>query len=327
MTSGEWVGRVDAWIVPSPPAGCGARRVKENWQWHNQPPSGAYTNVRSVLSGRGQSGGVQERVLVRRAVRSGSAPGDVPTSAAMADVLSKVRQVAPTPATVLLLGETGVGKQHVAHLIHAASPRRDHPLIHVNCGAIPEALIESELFGHERGAFTNAVMRQIGRFEAAHRSTLFLDEIGELPPEMQVKLLRVLEDRTVERLGGGRPVSVDIRIIAATNRDLEQAVISKTFRADLYYRINVFPLTIPPLRDRLADLEALIWTFVDDLSPGMGRHIEAIDAESLAALGRHQWPGNVRELRNLVERALILARGPILEIPAPGVRPVLTRLD
>lgn len=288
--------------------------------WHNPASSGAYRAVKSIPC--------RERVESNRAVGQilRRPPGTEATRAggllhpAMACVLANVGHVAPTPATVLLLGETGVGKQYVAHRIHAASPRHARALVHVNCGAIPAALIESELFGHERGAFTNATGRQMGRFEAAHGSTLFLDEIGELPLEMQVKLLRVLEDRTVERLGGGRGVAVDIRIIAATNRDLEREVVEGRFRADLYYRINVFPLTIPPLRERIDDLEALIWTFVDEMSSGMGKDIEGIDADSLLPLRRYAWPGNVRELRNLVERALILTRGPILEIPAPVAR-------
>jgi transcriptional regulator with GAF, ATPase, and Fis domain len=215
--------------------------------------------------------------------------------------------VAPTSSTVLLLGETGVGKELFAQAIHDASPRRHQPMIRVSCAAIPPTLIESELFGHERGAFTNAVSRQIGRFEAASGSTLFLDEIGELPLEMQVKLLRVLQERTIERLGSHQSVKVDVRIVAATNRDLEKDVRHKTFREDLFYRLNVFPITIPPLREREEDIPALAWAFIEELSRTFGKRIEAIASQCLIDLQQYSWPGNVRELRNVIERALIVA--------------------
>jgi formate hydrogenlyase transcriptional activator len=231
--------------------------------------------------------------------------------------IDQANLVAPTNATVLLLGETGVGKEVFAELIHRASPRASRPMIRINCGAIPATLMEAELFGHERGAFTDAVARRIGKFEAAHGSTLFLDEVGELPLEMQVKLLRVLQERTIERLGGGRPVKVDVRIIAATNRDLTQAVARRAFREDLFYRLNVFPITIPPLRERIDDIPALAWAFVEELAPRLGRKIDAISPDSLDELQRHDWPGNIRELRNVIERALIIADGPLLE---PTVR-------
>jgi transcriptional regulator with GAF, ATPase, and Fis domain len=198
-------------------------------------------------------------------------PTIVGDSVAIRTVLEQVRQVSPTPATVLLLGETGVGKELIAETIHDASPRRRRPMIKVNFAAMPAALIESELFGHERGAFTDAAVRRIGRFEAAHGSTILLDEVGELPPEVQVKLLRVLEERTVERLGGNHSRKVDVRIIAATNRDLEEAVAKRTFREDLFYRLNVFPLTIPPLRDRREDIPSLVQTFVDGFAQAYGK--------------------------------------------------------
>jgi formate hydrogenlyase transcriptional activator len=240
-------------------------------------------------------------------------------SEAIRGVLEQVRLVAPTGATVLLLGETGVGKEIFAQTIHEASLRRRLPMIRVSCAAIPTALIERELFGHERGAFTDAWSREIGRFEAASGSTLFLDEIGELPLEMQVKLLRVLQERTIERLGGNKSIKVDVRIIAATNRDLEQAVREHTFREDLFYRLNVFPITIPPLRRRADDIPGLTWTFIDDLSPTFGKKIDAISSRSLVELQRYPWPGNVRELRNLIEREIILAKGPTLMPTVPRV--------
>jgi transcriptional regulator with GAF, ATPase, and Fis domain len=242
-------------------------------------------------------------------------------SHAIRAVLDQVHMVAPTSATVLLLGETGVGKEVFAQAIHEASPRRRLPMIRVSCAAIPAMLIERELFGHERGAFTDALGRQIGRFEAANGSTLFLDEIGELPLEMQVKLLRVLQDRTIERLGSPQPITVDVRIIAATNRDLEEAVRKNAFREDLFYRLNVFPITVPPLRERTDDIPALIWTFIDELSRTFGKRIDAISSPSLAELQRYPWPGNVRELRNLIEREIVLAEGTTLKPAAPRIKP------
>ncbi|HJZ76989.1 MAG TPA: sigma 54-interacting transcriptional regulator [Vicinamibacterales bacterium] len=244
-------------------------------------------------------------------------------SVAIRRVLAQVQQVAPTSATVLLLGETGAGKEVFAQAIHNLSPRQRRAMIRVSCAAIPVALIESELFGRERGAFTGALSRQIGRFEAANGSTIFLDEIGDLPLEIQVKLLRVLQERTVERLGGNQSMKVDVRVIAATNRDLEQAVANNTFREDLFYRLNVFPITIPPLRERIDDIPSLVWTFVDEFSRAFGKKIDSISKESIAALQRYSWPGNVRELRNVIEREMIVATGPTLVISPP--RPVSTQ--
>ncbi len=238
-------------------------------------------------------------------------------SEAIRSVMDQVNLVAPTSATVLLLGETGVGKGVMAQAIHDASPRARLPMVSVSCAAMPGDLIASELFGRERGAFTGAECRQMGRFEAAHRSTIFLDEIGDLPLEMQVKLLRVLQERTIERLGSNQPLKVDVRIIAATNRDLEQAVRDKAFREDLYYRLNVFPVTIPPLRERVSDIPDLVWAIVDELSPVLGKRIETISPESFSDLQQHYWPGNVRELRNLIERQIILSTGPVLTLSAP----------
>jgi len=241
-------------------------------------------------------------------------------SEAMGRVLADAQLVASTSATVLLLGETGVGKDVIAQAIHDASGRARRPMVRVNCAAMPATLVERELFGHERGAFTDAWSRQIGRFEAANGSTLFLDEIGELPQEMQVKLLRVLEARTIERLGSTTPIRVDVRIIAATNRDLEQAVADKLFREDLFYRLNVFPINIPPLRERPGDIPALAWRFVDELAPVFGKRIEAISARSLLALQRYSWPGNVRELRNVIEREIVLATDSTLAPSVPSER-------
>jgi transcriptional regulator with GAF, ATPase, and Fis domain len=235
----------------------------------------------------------------------------------MQQVLQQVEQVAPTPATVLLLGETGVGKEVMAQVIHDLSPRRQKDIVRVSCAAIPTALIESELFGRERGAYTGALSRQIGRFEAAHGSTLFLDEIGELPMEVQVKLLRALQERVIERLGSTQSIKIDVRIIAATNRNIEDAVRDKTFREDLYYRLNVFPIVVPPLRERIDDIPALVWNFVDEFSTLFGKPIESISKDSLCELQRYHWPGNVRELRNVIERAVIVATGRQLMIPPP----------
>ena len=243
-------------------------------------------------------------------------------SQAIRAALDEIQVVASTNATVLLLGETGVGKEEFARAIHQASPRRHRPMVHVDCAALPATLIESELFGHERGAFTDAWTSQMGRFEAAHQSTLFLDEIGELPLELQPKLLRVLEDRTIERLGSSKSVKVDVRIIAATNRNLEQAVSDGTFREDLFYRLNVFPVRIPPLRERPEDIPALVWAFVDELSAVFGTKIEKISHRSIAELQRYSWPGNVRELRNLIEREIITAKGHTLEPSVPRVMSV-----
>ena len=226
-------------------------------------------------------------------------------------------QVAATNSTVLLVGETGTGKERFAEYIHQASPRRGHHMVRVNCSAIPGALIESELFGRERGAYTGALSKQIGRFELAQGSTLFLDEIGDLPMEVQVKLLRVLQERTIERLGSPTPVPVDVRIIAATNRDLEAAVREGTFRADLYYRLNVFPIVVPPLRERKADIPTLVDVLVSELGDGVRKRFDRVAPASIEALTRYDWPGNVRELRNVLERAMILARGATLVVALP----------
>ena len=238
-------------------------------------------------------------------------------SAAIRRVLEQIRQVAGTDSTVLLLGETGTGKELFAAQIHELGSRQGRTMVRVNCGAIPATLIESELFGREKGAFTGALSRQVGRFELADHSTIFLDEIGDLPPEVQVKLLRVLEERQIERLGSSRPISIDTRIIAATHRHLEQRISEGAFREDLYYRLNVFPIHVPPLRERAEDIPLLVWRFVEEFSKTFGKRIDTIDKDSLTALQHYGWPGNIRELRNVVERAMITVSSKRLSITLP----------
>ncbi len=232
--------------------------------------------------------------------------------------LLQAGQVACTDSTVLILGETGTGKELIARAIHNLSPRKDRVMIKINCAALPANLIESELFGREKGAYTGAQSQQIGRFESADGSTLFLDEIGELPLELQAKLLRVLQEAQFERLGSSKPINVNVRIIAATNRDLAQAVKNGTFREDLYYRLNVFPISVPPLRERREDIQPLVWALVKEFSSTFGKTIEVIPRKTMDALKNHSWPGNVRELRNMVERAMILNNCPTLVIDIPN---------
>jgi formate hydrogenlyase transcriptional activator len=259
-----------------------------------------------------------ENVHLRREVQERHGTGViVGRTPAIQAVLDQIRQVAPTDSTVLLLGETGTGKELFATQIHELSARKSRAMVRVNCSAIPSTLIESELFGREKGAFTGALARQIGRFELADHSTIFLDEIGELPLEVQVKLLRALEERQIERLGSPRSIRIDTRIIAATHRDLERRIVEGAFREDLFYRLNVFPIRVPPLRERVDDIPLLVWRFVEEFSRGFAKPIDAISQESMAALQQYSWPGNIRELRNVVERAMIVARGPRLIIPSP----------
>ncbi len=229
-------------------------------------------------------------------------------------VLHQIETVAPTDATVLIQGETGTGKELLARAIHRLSPRSERTFIKLNCAAIPAGLLESELFGHEKGAFTGAIARKMGRLELAHEGTLFLDEVGELPLDLQPKLLRALQEREIERLGGTRPIPVNVRLIAATNRDLAQMVANKEFRSDLFYRLKVFPLVAPPLRERAADIPTLVRHFVSRHARRMGKTIETIPPEAMAALVAWKWPGNIRELENFLERAVILSRGPVLRV-------------
>ena len=238
--------------------------------------------------------------------------GLISRSSCFLSVIEEIAQVAQTSSTVLLLGETGSGKEVLAQAIHDASARKDRPMIKVNCAALPASLIESELFGREKGAFTGALAKQAGRFEIADGSTIFLDEVGELPLELQPKLLRVLQEGEFERLGGTRTIRVNARVIAATNRPLAQAVREGKFREDLFYRLDVFPIEVPPLRERREDIPMLSWTFVKEFSNSMGKRIDEIADESMAALQEYHWPGNVRELRNVIERAMILSHSPRL---------------
>jgi DNA-binding NtrC family response regulator len=239
----------------------------------------------------------------------------VGTSAALRAVLKQVEVVAPTQSTVLILGETGTGKELIARAIHAASSRSRRPFVKLNCAAIPTGLLESELFGHEKGAFTGAIAQRIGRFELADGGTVFLDEVGEIPLELQSKLLRVLQEREFERLGSTRTLRTDARLIAATNRDLRQMVEQQKFREDLFYRLNVFPIDVPALRERSEDIPLLVNHFTQRFARRMNRTIETIPAETMAALTQYPWPGNIRELQNLIERAVILSHGPVLQVP------------
>jgi transcriptional regulator with GAF, ATPase, and Fis domain len=236
-------------------------------------------------------------------------------SKGLRQVLKQIETVAPTTATVLIQGETGTGKELLARAIHRLSDRRERTFIKLNCAAIPAGLLESELFGHEKGAFTGAIARKMGRLELAHEGTLFLDEIGELPLDLQPKLLRAIQEREIERVGGARSIPVNVRLIAATNRDLAQMVAEKQFRSDLFYRLKVFPVFAPPLRERADDIPVLVRHFVDTHSRRMGKTIETIPAETMRALIRWPWPGNIRELENFIERAVILTRGPELYVP------------
>lgn len=237
-------------------------------------------------------------------------------SRALRETLTQLEIVAPTDSTVLIVGETGTGKELMARALHNRSSRREQPFVKVNCAAIPTGLLESELFGHERGAFTSAVSRRIGRFELAHRGTLFLDEVGDIPLELQPKLLRVLQEQEFERLGSTRTLHVDVRLVAATSRDLAQMVEDQEFRGDLYYRLNVFPMLVPPLRDRREDISLLAWHFVRKYSQRMNKSIDHIPEETVQALTRYHWPGNIRELQNLIERAVILTQGNTLNVPS-----------
>jgi formate hydrogenlyase transcriptional activator len=235
-------------------------------------------------------------------------------SAALRRVLKEVETVARTDSTVLIRGETGTGKELIARALHQLSPRRDRTFVKINCAAIPTGLLESELFGHEKGAFTGAITQKVGRFELAHQGTLFLDEVGDIPPELQPKLLRVLQEQEFERLGSTRTIRVDVRLVAATNRDLAQMAANGQYRNDLYYRLNVFPVMLPPLRERREDIPRLVRHFAQKVARRMGRQIETIPAEAMDALVAYPWPGNVRELENVIERAVILSPGTALHI-------------
>ncbi len=302
-------------------------------QWWSRPdPSGTYTRTMfvditdRVLMEREQARLTQQNQYLREEIKSvHNFEEIVGNSASLLRVLDNVKLVADTDATVLITGETGTGKELIARAIHSIGPRHEKPLIKVNCAALPAGLVESELFGHEKGAFSGAVARRTGRFELAHGGTIFLDELGELPLDVQVKLLRVLQEREFERVGSSTPIKVDVRVIAATNRDLRRAIADGTFRQDLYYRLNVFPLELPPLRERAEDIPLLAHYFVQRSVTHVGRRISRIPEEVMDRLRGYAWPGNIRELENIIERAVILSPGADL-IVVPEMLPEETPL-
>jgi PAS domain S-box-containing protein len=298
------------------------------FQWWSKPdPGGKYTRTmfvditERVLLERERARLQAQNLYLQEEIKSAHNFDEVVgRSPALTAVLDKVSRVAPTDSTVLITGETGTGKELIARALHSASKRKDRPLIKINCAALPAGLVESELFGHEKGAFTGAIARRVGRFELAEGGTIFLDEVGELPPEAQAKLLRVLQEREFDRVGGAAPIKADVRVLAATNRDLLQAVRDKAFREDLYYRLSVFPIPLPPLRARREDIPLLVHFLVGKFVARIGKPVESVSPETVRRLLAYPWPGNVRELENVLERAVILATGPTLEI-GPDVLP------
>ena len=291
-------------------------------QWWSKPePNGKYTRTvivditDRVLMEQEKARLQQQNQYLQEEIRSVHNMDEIiGRSPVHLAVLDKLGRVAPTDATVLICGETGTGKELIARAIHSNSQRRDKPLIKLNCAALPAGLVESELFGHEKGAFTGAIARRIGRFELADKGTIFLDEIGELPLETQAKLLRVLQEHEFDRVGGTSPRKVDVRVIAATNRNLLKAVSEKAFREDLYYRLSVFPIPLPPLRERSEDIPLLVRFLLDKFAARIGKSVDGVSQETMQRLTAYSWPGNVRELENILERAVILATGPTLEI-------------
>jgi formate hydrogenlyase transcriptional activator len=291
-------------------------------QWWSKPdPSGAYTRTMflditdRILAEREQSRLRAQNTYLQEELKSvHNFEEIIGASSGLVKILDDVTRVAPTGATVLVLGETGTGKELIARAIHSTSQRADKPFIKINCAALPAGLVESELFGHEKGAFSGALQKRIGRFELAHGGTIFLDEIGEVPVDVQVKLLRVLQEREFERVGGNQTIRTDVRVIAATNRNLPAAVAAGTFRSDLFYRLNVFPISLPPLRERSDDIPLLVKFFVQKYGPLVGRRVDAIDPATIERLTHYHWPGNIRELENITERALILATGTVLTV-------------
>ena len=265
--------------------------------------------------------GQEKRYLEEELITSHRFDEIIGENSGLKRVLKQVEDVAATDATVLIIGETGTGKELIARAIHDLSPRRDRSFVRLNCSAIPSGLVESELFGHEKGAFTGAIAQKVGRLEVAHQGTFFLDEVGDLPLELQPKILRALQEKEFERVGGTRTIPVNVRLVAATNRDLTKMVNAGQFRSNLYYRLRVFPITIPPLRERRDDIPILIRHFLASHSKRMGRRIETIPAETMQALVKWHWPGNVRELENFIERSVILSPGPICAPRSPNSKP------
>ncbi len=289
--------------------------------WAKPEPGGKYTRTMfldvtdRVLMEREKARLAAENIYLQEEIKSvHNFEEIIGQSSALLDALEKVNRVAKTDATVLITGETGTGKELIARAIHSASPRRDKPLIKLNCAALPAGLVESELFGHEKGAFSGAISRRVGRFELANGGTIFLDEVGEVPLETQVKLLRVLQEREFERVGGSHAIKVDVRVIAATNRDLVKSIREGKFREDLYYRLNVFPIPLPPLRDRVGDVPLLVNFLVGRFAARVGLRIDSVGKATMERLSHYSWPGNVRELENVLERAVILSNDPTLEI-------------
>jgi formate hydrogenlyase transcriptional activator len=268
----------------------------------------------------------QEKAYLEEEARTDHNFGEiVGGSEVLRRVLNEVETVASTGATVLIRGETGTGKELIARAVHELSPRRERTFVKLNCAAIPTGLLESELFGHEKGAFTGAISQKVGRFELAHKGTLFLDEIGDIPSELQPKLLRVLQEQEFERLGGTKTTKVDVRLVAATNCDLAAMVADGRFRSDLYYRLNVFPVVLPPLRERTDDIPPLVRHFTQRFARGMGRRIEKIPSDVMEALVQYPWPGNIRELQNVIERAVILSPGSSLQVPLGDLQPIAAK--
>ncbi len=304
-------------------------RRKDNGQpiwiqwWSSPEPDGKYTRTmflditERVLAEQEKARLQQQNLYLQEEIKAQHNFEElIGQSPALTAVLDRVQRVAPTDTTVLITGETGTGKELIARALHSSSARSARPLIKVNCAALPAGLVESELFGHEKGAFTGAISRRIGRFELADTGTLFLDEVGEIPPEVQAKLLRVLQEREFERVGGSAPITVDVRVLAATNRDLLKAVREKTFREDLYYRLCVFPVQLPPLRERTGDVPLLVHFLVNKFAARAGKRFESVSEATLQRLTAYRWPGNIRELENVLERAVILCNGPVLEVDA-----------
>ncbi len=295
-------------------------RIWVQW-WSKAAPNGAYTRsmfidiTQQVLLEQERTRLAAQNVYLQEEIKSAHNFEEIiGATAGLAPVMAKVARVAATDASVLITGESGTGKELIARALHSRSARAEKPFIKVNCAALPVGLVESELFGHERGAFSGAIQRRIGRFELAHTGTIFLDEIGEMPMDVQVKLLRVLQEHEFERIGNSHPIQSDVRVLAATTRNLQESMRQGGFRADLFYRLNVFPIALPPLRERIDDIPLLTHFFVQKHATRLARRIEAVEAESIRRLMQYTWPGNIRELENVIERALILSSTPVLRI-------------